>query len=59
MAKKTNKLSRLFGSRPIVYITIIIATILLLLLGIFLYRKLLSTQFELESCKSSCSSFSS
>lgn len=54
--KKMNNMSRWLGSNQIVYIIIIIATILLLIFGFFLYKKLYNTKIQLESCRSSCSS---
>jgi cytochrome b subunit of formate dehydrogenase len=56
--QQTNTLSRWFGSQAVAYLVIAIATILLAVAGIFLYRKLQHTKFELESCRSSCSSAS-
>jgi cytochrome b subunit of formate dehydrogenase len=54
--KKTNIFVKCLGSQGTAYIVVIIATILLLIAGFFLYRKLQTTKFELESCRSSCSS---
>ena len=53
---KPNILSRWFGSHTNAFVIIIITTILLVIAGIFLHKKLQHTKFELESCRSSCSS---
>lgn len=53
--KKPNTLSRWFGNQKTSYIIIIIVTILLVIAGFFLHRKLQNTKLELESCRSSCS----
>jgi len=54
--KKPNKYSRWFGSHTSAFLIIIIATILLTIAGIFLYKNLKNTKVALESCRSSCSS---
>jgi len=51
-----NTMSRWFGDNKSAYIAIIILTILLVITGIILYKRLQNTKFELESCRSSCSS---
>lgn len=53
---KINILSRWFGDGKTTYMIIIIATFFLIIAGVFLNRKLEHTKFELESCRSSCSS---
>ncbi len=45
------------ASQPMnMFIVIIILTILVIIMGIFLYKNLQNTKIELESCRSSLSS---
>lgn len=53
--KKLNFLTRVFGGHVISIIIILILTIIVFIAGIFLYKNLRNTKFELESCLSSCS----
>ena len=53
--KNPNRFARWFGSNFVAYSTIAVATIILLIAGIFLYKKLEYTKSELKSCRSSCS----
>jgi cell division protein FtsL len=44
-------------SQPMnIFVVIIILTILVIVMGIFLYKNLYNTKIELESCRSSLSS---
>jgi cytochrome b subunit of formate dehydrogenase len=54
--QKTNTLSRWFGDHKTAWSIISVATFLLIISGIFMYKKLHNTKIELESCRSSCSS---
>ena len=54
--QKINTLSRWFGDNKTAWIVISVSTLLLVITGIFLYKKLYNTKIELESCRSSCSS---
>ena len=54
--QQTPFLLKCVGQQNIVYIVTFIGVVILLLGGIFLYRKLNHTKLELESCQSNCSS---
>lgn len=51
--KKAEPWVKCLSSRIIVYSVTIIGIIIMLILGALLYRKLLATEFALESCRSS------
>ena len=53
---KTNFLQKCFCNNNFAYFVTIIGTILIVMCGLFLYKRLGSVKEQLESCRSSCRS---
>ena len=53
--KKLNFWTRVLGKHTTAILLIVILSIIAFIAGIFLYKNLLNTKFQLESCISSCS----